>query len=46
MFSARFIVLQMAIHSDSAAFTVFHRGLVQSLVASVIEGRGERAALC
>lgn len=46
MFSARFIVLQMVILSDSAAFTVFRRRLVQSLVADVIEGRGEHAALC
>ena len=46
MLSACFIVLQMAILSDSAAFTVFRRRLVQSLVTDVIEGRGEHAVLC
>lgn len=46
MFLSHFIVLQMVILNDSAAFTVFPCRLVQSLVAGVIEGRGECAALC
>lgn len=46
MLSSCFSVLQMVILNNSAVFTVFHCRLVQLMVAGVIEGRGERAALC
>ncbi len=46
MFSSHFIVLQMVILNNYAAFTVFRCRLVQLLLDGVIEERGERDTLC
>lgn len=46
IFSSRCIVLQMVISNNCAAFTVFLRRLVQSLVGGVIAGRGGEWRAC